>query len=198
MFAYCNNNPVGNVDYTGFLPVVKTTAICDGGTSKFIDSQHDEPYADMSIGITNIAHGGCGPVAVFNAMQLLGRTDVTLESIVEYYKENDYFLLDGLLGSLPVAAVNYFEDQGYHVTVLTCGEIRYYRSVEEYADACILWYWYEEPSVGAHFVAIGQYGGTGIYFNWRSTPYRYDGYISDFMRDEDYGIAQLILIKEVN
>ena len=89
MFAYCSNSPVFCSDETGHaVSGTGITAICDGGSAKpkrvgpglaydqtegTINGQGILPYANDPLGFSTYARSGCAVIAIYNAMQLLGK-----------------------------------------------------------------------------------------------------------------------------
>ena len=96
MFAYCNNNPVAYADPGGNLPkgIINQNAMTRGGgggsrytdpndpyrqTVGFIYGQGAFPYADASLGWGNYSRNGCGVIAIYNALQLLGNLNRSVQ-----------------------------------------------------------------------------------------------------------------------
>lgn len=92
MFAYCNNNPASYEDSSGYsrFPCAVTIAEALGGgfgyplTSDIADTpaeqvygvingQENLPYANDRIGLGSYGKSGCAFIAVYNAMQLIGK-----------------------------------------------------------------------------------------------------------------------------
>ena len=108
MFATCNNNPVCFSDPTGHaIWGTNTVAVCDGGTSRFIYNQKNEPYGGIILEAASVAHGGCGPVAVNNALQLLGNNSISFDQIIDFYRENSGIVAGGYLGTSFVTAISF-------------------------------------------------------------------------------------------
>ena len=66
----------------------------DESDSGFIYNQHYEPYSSMEMGLTTLSHGGCGPIAVYNALKIMGRSDISLQYDINYFEENNGLLLN--------------------------------------------------------------------------------------------------------
>ena len=200
MFAYCLNSPISYDDSFGNWPsVCNTVLVNDGGSSSFIEDQAEEPYKTMSFGSSTVGHGGCGPVSVYNALQLLDRRDVTFGDILRYYEVNNGDILDGWLGSLPNTITQYFQQEGYDVSILANNEVLGNGGVSVYADAAILWYWYESnkfPYVGAHYVAFKLYPDAGYYYNSSADTIRVAGNFYSYIDELNPLYCTLILIKK--
>ncbi len=120
---------------------------------RFIYSQLEEAYASRPMGLSTLDKGGCGPVACYNVMQMLGR-ETTLEEILSYYKKHWGLLLGGLLGSVLFTAAQYFRHQGCRVQVYRSAKI--FPQAAREAEGCILWYLFPRKKAlpGAHFIAL--------------------------------------------
>ena len=201
MFAYCLNNPVGFADPSGYAAGwTNLVNICDGGTSRFIYNQNDEPYGSMILGSASVAHGGCGPVAVNNAAQLLGNNSTSLGEIIDFYRNTEGLDVGGWLGTSLNAAADFFEVRGYDTVVLSVDEIYNYSGIESGFDAGIILYWYESskfPYFGSHYVAFRQYDTVGYYYNTFSDStdvYKHTGSLVDFLEYRGYYPIELLLI----
>ena len=205
MFAYCNNNSVNYTDTKGLVPSKDFCVALapDSGTSyEYIYSQTSSPHASTSLGIANVSHGGCGPVAVYNAMLMLDN-HASLNEIVEYFEQDNGIYFGGLLGTSFYTCANYFRDQGYSVYMTK--DIATYSDLAASADACILWCWFDTkdfPFVGAHLMAFKQQGTQGMYYNAFSdstSPYSYNGNCYSFLSNVYGGCyPALILIYDIN
>ena len=122
MFAYCNNNPANFKDTCGTVPCHTTLDIKDRDGSYIvysniastpqnqisgaINGQALLPYADSPIGFGTYGISGCQYIAVYNAMQLIGKPQ-SLASVT-----NEIFSYGavawGLFGAGPWAAASYF------------------------------------------------------------------------------------------
>lgn len=131
MFAYCNNNPINCIDTSGCLSasVGPNAMLYDGGgrknviipddkyskTTEMINGQGVFEFADEPMGIGTYSDNGCGIVAVYNAMQLLGEHQA-LGSIEDDFLLMNGMLLCGLWGVAPWSIGDYFASQGIAYT----------------------------------------------------------------------------------
>ena len=181
-FAYCLNNPGQFIDISGSTCVMVSISY---GSSMFIYDQQADGIGNKKLGVITVSHGGCGPVATYNSIQFMGRTDVTFDDVLDYYNSNNKLLLGGLMGSSPYACIDYFRDNGY--SVFATKDVNLYEGLAETADACILWCWFDTdkfPGIGAHFIAFKQYSDYALYYNAYSgmtDAYRYTGSCSSFL-----------------
>lgn len=201
MFAYCNNNPASFEDSSGYSLKPSTVSINDTGRGDFIYNQEDDPYGSVSLGLASVAHGGCGPVAVYNVLRMMGNFDIEFSEIVEYFIINGYTNCGGILGTSYDGCIAFLRDQGY--TVYATKKVREYAELAATADACILNYWFDSSTfvqLGAHFTAFEQCGKTGFYYNAYNnikTVYKFNGDCADFVAKNEGCIPVLILIYDV-
>lgn len=122
MFAYCGNNPLCYTDSTGNIPcpaTVTATIKEEGGQSfvplrnkytkisGMINGQALFPYAQEIMWFGTYANNGCGIIAIYNAMQLLGKPK-SLGSIEDTVFGFGGMLAGGLLGMRAEAIGVYF------------------------------------------------------------------------------------------
>ena len=127
MFAYCGNNPVICLDPKGTIhySVTPTAQFCiDVGNSLNIDldnkytkrhgminGQKVFKYADESMGWGTYGNNGCGIIAIYNALQLLGISETLGQIEAEIQYIGGYCAM-GLLGIVPWAIDSYFTSHG--------------------------------------------------------------------------------------
>ena len=128
----------------------------------YITNQSAPDVGEESLGITTVSHGGCGPIAIYNALLSMGN-HTTLNEILAYFNSDPLNTLTalGLLGSLPADIAKYFTDHGYTV-VLTADRdaINVYSKV---ADANIMFFVFPSmlgpiEAIGAHFIEYHRSG----------------------------------------
>ncbi len=110
MFAYCNNNPVCHDDPTGTRANGPTfTFVNDGGggspdphdkTAGMVNGQGVQPFSDAPFGWSTYEQAGCGVIATYNMMQLLGEL-MSLGDIGDEYSQVHGTLLGGIFGVAP-------------------------------------------------------------------------------------------------
>lgn len=128
--------------------------------SDFIYSQTQPEQARLRLGAVDLAYGGCGPVACYNVLRLLGDARTALEDILQWYQSHHGLLFGGRLGSTPWAAARYLKGRGCRVTFLFRREKQ--EKALQTGRPCILWYAYRSGKrPQAHFVAL-QSGDGGI------------------------------------
>ena len=189
MITYCGNNPVAFFDpagtyYASILDRITTDGYGGrGAMPKMITNQSDDGVGNRPLGITTVSHGGCGPVATYNALITLGDAK-TFDEVLSYYNESpDRTVAGGLLGTLPHQVAGFFESEGYRVIMSNNPDgIELFSQT---ADACILWYAYPQKHLGidlfnAHFVHYHKYGK-------RYKAYNTDHITDTFRHPYDFG-----------
>ena len=173
MFAYCGNNPVNSHDPSGMCgySVYMGGSVGSAGcyrcknNQNYIDDQNDETIAKKRLGIANVGHAGCGPIAVYNATVTMGM-NVTFDEVLDYYNSNalrmDVF---GLAGTSVNLISGFFEERGYDV--ICAYNMDSIDAVSPLADASILYYKFPRTylgvnAYGAHFTEY-TYLGNGYY-----------------------------------
>ena len=202
MFAYCGNNPTVYSDYSGRMFQIAFAADMYAGSAlpnpEPIMNQTQEPYGSMPLGSATVAHGGCGPVAAYNTLQLLRRFDISFEDVLRCYETHNFLNADGTLGTTISGCMYFLHVKGYDVHATM--DISQFDNMAESADACVLWYMYQQdtfPFVGAHFVSFKQAESIGVYYNLysnRCTPYSFSGGCSSFVKTQGYFVPILITV----
>jgi hypothetical protein len=81
----------------------------------FIYGQNHSPWNDTPFGFGTYGKNGCGVIAVYNAMQLLGHKETLAVIDMEIFIRNGYSF-GGLLGVTRGSIRSYFQDQGISCT----------------------------------------------------------------------------------
>lgn len=130
--------------------------------SGLVNGQGLPPVKDMRYGVTDVARAGCGVIAVYNALWLLGRPH-RLDEVIAW-GERKAAVLFGLLGTLPWKAKRLFRRLGCTVTTVT--DPSQFDRRARGADVCLFTYWNQKGSIrrGMHTVCL-QYrsGGFDVY-----------------------------------
>ena len=153
------------------------------------------PKEQWRYGLRSSAATGCGWIAAYNALVLMGREPDPEEIIRAYQAQVP--LLHGNAGTLALAPVWYFRSRGFRATHTA----RYDRfdAMAREAEACVLfYYWRKGCKFGAHFVAVqyreGQFWGYNTYTN-STGPDRYGESLEGFLKERRYFGAVLTCIK---
>ena len=116
------------------------------------------------MGFAGAAWNGCGWIAAYNAMIMLGNPKQP-EEVISHFDNIFGNFFFGAFGANPIALFNYFLFQGYSVGYLSINGIRNSETGTQGATACIMLYWHGS---GAHYVA----------FQW--TGQNYEAYNTGF------------------
>ena len=118
-----------------------------------IYNQTKIPRRKWRYGLRSSAATGCGWIATYNALQLLGAPEAP-ENLIGYY-ERQLPLIHGNTGTSFWGPAVYFRQKGFHVRV-SARRNRFDKIVKQ-SDVCLLFYWWHRGwRFGAHFVALHQ------------------------------------------
>lgn len=161
----------------------------------FIYNQHTIPKDKWRYGLRSSAATGCGWIATYNALRLLGKY-VKPESLIHSY-EQQVPLINGNLGTMLFGPGLWFRKRGYAVNMHLRRED--FDEAAKNADVCILFYrWIKKYKYGAHFIALNydEIGFTGYNVYRTSTGPDYLGKsLSGFLDRRKYFGAVLFTIK---
>ena len=185
LYAYCENNAVCRTDTLGtfwLTLIVASVALVYLGNnlvhsvynqakapSGFIYDQNSGKVANLRFGFFKSSFNGCGWIATYNALILLGKKPKAEDIISEY--ELTGAVLCGVFGVQPYAVTHYFRFRGYKVE--TTYNPKKVDSVAKKHTCNILFYWH---SSGAHYFATKWDGTQFVGYNvWGSTGPEYLG-----------------------
>ena len=160
----------------------------------FIYNQHDIPKEQYRYGLRASADVGCGWVATWNALQILGyKTDIP--ALIRYY-EWQLPLIHGNTGTSFWGPAVCFRKWGFPVKIVV--DTKRFDEAAKNADACILFYhWRNKYRFGAHFVALrntaGGFVGYNTYRNSTGAD-NYGGSLAEFLFGDTDGIGQLAAV----
>ena len=163
-----------------------------------IVNQKDIPKERYRYGFRSSAAVGCGWVATYNALQLLGyQTDVA--QLIRYY-EWQLPLIHGNAGTSFWGPVVCFRKWGFPVQVWV--DRKRFDQAARSADVSILFYrWRRKYKMGAHFVALHHteagFVGYNTYTN-STGPDRYGESLEGFLHQRKYFGCILITIRKKN
>ena len=161
-----------------------------------ICNQNDIPKEQWRYGFRSSAAVGCGWIATYNALRLMGYR-AKPESLIRMY-EKMLPLIHGNTGTNALAPAVCFKKWGFPVE-LVCRRERFDEAAKQ-ADVCILFYhWKREWKLGAHFVALHhtekRFVGYNTYKN-SVGPDRYGESLADWVKERKYFGAVLICIRD--
>lgn len=125
-----------------------------------IYNQRKIPRAQWRYGLRASAATGCGWIATYNALRLMGYR-AEPEALIRFY-ERQLPLIHGNAGTSILAPALFFRKKGFRVATTSVWEALDERAME--SDVCILfYYWRKKYRFGAHFVTVqyrdGQFYG---------------------------------------
>ena len=161
-----------------------------------IHCQRDIPRDQLRYGFRASADTGCGWIATYNALRLLGKR-AEPEELIRWY-ERQLPLLHGNTGTIFFAPAIFFKHHGFQTRL----ELRRERfdEVVTRSQCCILfYYWRNKWKLGAHFVALHKTDrgifGYNTYKN-SSAPDPYGDSLTKFLKKRGYFGCVLLGIRE--
>ena len=153
------------------------------------------PRDQWRYGFRSSAATGCGWIAVYNALRLLGwRAEP--EKLIRYF-ERQLPLIHGNTGTSVWGPALYFKKWGFPVEMTArSGEMD---AMAREADVCVLFYrWRRGWKFGAHFVAVRWTGSEFIGYNtYRGSvgPDRYGPSLVGFLKEKGYFCQVLTAVR---
>lgn len=162
---------------------------------EFIYCQKDIPKDKWRYGFRSSAATGCGWIATYNALLLLGKY-IEPEKLIKFY-ERQLPLIHGNTGTTMLAPAIFFKRHGYEVR---CSAIRsHFDEIVNDSKVCILYYlWKGKWRIGAHFVCLHQTEQGIIGYNTYRNSKKEDFYgesLEKFLKEKKYFGTVLIGIK---
>lgn len=162
---------------------------------KLIYNQRDIPREQYRYGLRSTAAVGCGWIAVYNALTLMGYR-VDIPGLIRAL-ERELPLLHGNTGTSFWGPVPLLRRWGFPVE--TSRRLREFDALARSADVCILfYYWSSGLKVGAHFVAL-HHTETGFvgYNTYRNStgPDPYGSSLETFLKEKHYRAPYLIALR---
>ena len=153
------------------------------------------PKEQWRYGFRSSAATGCGWIAAYNALRLMGWR-VEPEKLIRYF-ECQLPLIHGNFGTTILAPAWYFKKQGYLVEWTACNDR--FDDLAKRSDACVLYYrWRKKWKFGAHFVALRWDGetfwGYNTYTNSKGPDY-YGKSLAGYLKRKKYFGPVLIGIR---
>ena len=157
--------------------------------------QRDIPKEKWRYGFRSSAAVGCGWIATYNALRLMG-WKTTPEELIRYY-EWQLPLIHGNAGTSFWGPAVCFRNWGFPVQIIL--DRNRFDEEAAVADACILFYrWHNKVKLGAHFVALHHtekgFVGYNTYRNSEGPDY-YGESLNGFLKQRKYFGCVLITIQ---
>ena len=160
----------------------------------FIYNQHQIPKEQWRYGFRASAATGCGWIATYNALRILGYKAKPEDLIHDY--ERQVPLINGNAGTVLLGPALRFKQWGFPVKMIL-DRTQFDEAAKE-ADACILFYrWLKRYKYGAHFVALHHTEDGYVGYNTFRTskgPDRYGESLEGFLKRNKYFGAVLFTI----
>ncbi|MBQ9148023.1 MAG: hypothetical protein IJX69_00455 [Oscillospiraceae bacterium] len=162
-----------------------------------IYNQRNIPKDQWRYGFRASAATGCGWIATYNAMRLMGYT-VDIDELITWY-EKQLPLIHGNAGTTMWTPVIRFRKWGFPTEVVL--DRRKFDEAAKNADVCLLFYrWRKNLKLGAHFVAL-RHTETGFIgyntFKNSTGPDPYGPSLEEFLKQRKYFGAILICVKDL-
>lgn len=161
-----------------------------------IYNQRDIPKEQWRYGLRSSAATGCGWIATYNALRLMGY-GAQPEALIRMY-EKMLPLVHGNTGTTTFAPAICFKKWGFPVEVVYKREE--FDEAAKRSDVCILFYhWKRDWKLGAHFVALHHTGEGFVGYNtFRNStgPDRYGESLEQWIKGRQYFGSVLICIKD--
>lgn len=163
---------------------------------ELIYNQNHIPREQWRYGFRSSAATGCGWIATYNALHLMGY-HAEPESLIRMY-EKMLPLVHGNTGTNALAPALCFKMWGFPVELVVRREK--FDEAAKQADVCVLFYhWKREWKLGAHFVALHHRENGFVGYNTfkNSTgPDWYGESLSEWVKERKYFGAVLICIRD--
>ena len=160
-----------------------------------IYNQRDIPADVLRYGFRTSADTGCGWIATWNALRILGKR-ADKQALIRYY-ERQLPLLHGNTGTSFWGPTVFFKHHGFDTRVVLRRD-RFDGLVEESKVCILFYYWRKGIKVGAHFVALHKTDrgivGYNTYKN-SAGPDLYGESLEGFLKKRGYFGAVLIGVR---
>ena len=164
--------------------------------NQLIYNQTKIPKSKWRYGFRSSAATGCGWIAVYNALVLMGY-EVYPERLIRYF-ERQLPLIHGNLGTMIPGPALYLKKRGFDVKMKI--RRKQFDELGRNSDVCILFYhWRNKWKFGAHFTTVQYQNGKFVGYNTYSNstgPDEYGESIAKFLKNGKKFGAVLIGIQD--
>lgn len=161
-----------------------------------IHNQKKIPKDQWRYALRSSAATGCGWIATYNALRLMGYR-AEPEALIGYY-ERQLPLVHGNLGTTILGPAVCMKQMGFPTRVIA--ERAEFDAAARAADVCILFYrWRNGVKFGAHFVAVEHKNGRFVGYNTYANSVGPDPYgesLDEFLKRKKYFGAVLIAVDD--
>ena len=163
---------------------------------RVIYCQKDIPKDKWRYGFRSSAQTGCGWIATYNALCVMGYKP-NAQMVIKYF-QRQVPLFNGNTGTFILSPAMFFKRFGFGVKI-TVNPADFDKIAKD-SDVCILYYWWhQKKKVGAHFVALHNTpkGFVGYNtFNNSTGPDIYGNSLEAFVKNRKYFGMVLMGIKD--
>jgi hypothetical protein len=164
--------------------------------SELIYNQTKIPKTKWRYGFRSSAATGCGWIAVYNSLLLMGH-EAYPERLIRYF-ERQLPLIHGNLGTMIPGPAIYFKMRGFGVKA-ACRRKKFDALASNSDVSILFYYWRNKWKFGAHFATVQYKDGKFIGYNTYSNSEGPDAYgesIAEFLKKRKYFGAVLFGIRE--
>ena len=148
--------------------------------------QRNIPKNELRYGLRTSAATGCGWIAAYNALRLLGKR-AGKEELIRYF-ERQLPLLHGNTGTSFWGPAAFFAHHGFRVR-MEARRDRFDALAEEFPVCILFYYWRRGLKIGAHFVALHKTDRGIVGYNTYTDskgPDLYGGSLEEFLKKQGY------------
>ena len=146
-------------------------------------------------GFRSSAATGCGWIATYNALRLMGY-QVDVEKLIRYFTWQ-IPIINGNMGTFLFGPAIFFRQKGFPVKIAV--RRKQFDKLVKDSDVCVLfYYWHRKFRFGAHFVAVqyreGKFVGYNTYSN-STGPDVYGESLERFLKGKKYRFPVLMAVR---
>lgn len=164
--------------------------------SEMIYNQHRIPKKEWRYGLRSSAATGCGWIATYNALKILGYY-MKPEQLIRYYTRQ-LPVINGNFGTFLFGPAIFFKRHGFQVRL--CMRRRKFDELVRENEVGILFYrWRRKWRLGSHFVTVQYKEERFVGYNtFRNSegPDVYGRSLEDFLKQQKYFGCVLIAVKD--
>lgn len=161
-----------------------------------IYNQTKIPKQQWRYGLRSSAATGCGWIATYNALRLMGYKPKP-EELIRYY-ERQLPLIHGNIGTSVQGPARFFRHHGFRVETLSVTE-RFDEAAKEADVSIVFYYWRKKFKFGAHFVTVRYADGKFTGYNTFTTsngPDDYGASLEKYLKRCGFFAPVLITVKD--
>ena len=164
--------------------------------SGLIYNQNKIPRSQWRYGLRASAATGCGWIATYNALRLMGYY-AKPESLIRWY-ERSFPLINGNFGTFLLCPAVFFKRKGFQVRIVLSRK-RFDKAVRDSDASILFYYWRRKLKIGAHFVTVRWSDGKFTGYNTYKTsdgPDDYGTSLESYIKQHKFYAPFLIAIKD--